>query len=218
VVTAPIDIFLSHANKDKKIAKKFADELNQYGLKIFVAHEDIEIGDKWESILFNKIKECDLFVALLSENFHSAQYTDHEVGIAYGLNKLIFPVRFDDTMPYGFMSKFQAKKISQEINKDEIIKLFFTMVSKSDKGTEMINKLIEEFGDSNSYERANQTADILSQRTEFSDEQLNQISNTFLYNDQIRDGFRSGRWCIDLIKNNWKRLDKELRYRLEKYL
>lgn len=218
MVTAPIDIFLSHANKDKKIAKKFADELNQYGLKIFVAHEDIEIGDKWESILFNKIKECDLFVALLSENFHSAQYTDHEVGIAYGLNKLIFPVRFDDTMPYGFMSKFQAKKISQEINKDEIIKLFFTMVSKSDKGTEMINKLIEEFGDSNSYERANQTADILSQRTEFSDEQLNQISNTFLYNDQIRDGFRSGRWCIDLIKNNWKRLDKELRYRLEKYL
>jgi len=218
VVTAPIDIFLSHANKDKKIAKKFADELNQYGLKIFVAHEDIEIGDKWESILFNKIKECDLFVALLSENFHSAQYTDHEVGIAYGLNKLIFPVRFDDTMPYGFMSKFQAKKISQEINKDEIIKLFFTMVSKSDKGTEMINKLIEEFGDSNSYERANQTADILSQCTEFSDEQLNQISNTFLYNDQIRDGFRSGRWCIDLIKNNWKRLDKELRYRLEKYL
>lgn len=218
MVTAPIEIFLSHANKDKKIAKKLADELTQYGLKIFVAHEDIKIGDKWESILFNKIKECDLFVALLSENFHNAQYTDHEVGIAYGLNKLIFPIRFDDTMPYGFMSKFQAKKISQEINKDEIVKLFFTMVSKSEKGTEMINKLIEEFGDSNSYERANQTASMLSQCTEFSDEQLNQIADIFLFNNQIRDGFTSGRWCIDLIKSNWKRLDKNLHYRLEKYL
>ena len=218
MVTASIEIFLSHANKDKKIAKKFADELNQYGLKIFVAHEDIEIGDKWESILFNKIKECDLFVTLLSKNFHSAQYTDHEVGIAYGLNKLIFPVRFDDTVPYGFMSKFQAKKISPEIDKDEITKLFFTMVSKSEKGTEMINKLIEEFGDSDSYDRANKTSDILSQCTDFSDEQLNQISYIFLHNDQIRDGFRSGRWCVDLIKSNWKRLDKDLRYRLEKYM
>jgi len=218
MVTAPIEIFLSHANKDKKIAKKLADELSQYGLKIFVAHEDIKVGDKWESILINKIKECDLFVVLLSENFHSAQYTDHEVGIAYGLNKFIFPVRFDDTIPYGFMSKFQAKKISREINKDEIVKLFFNMVSKSEKGTEMLNKLIDEFGDSASYDRANQTSDILSQCTEFSDEQLNQISYTFLHNNQIRDGFRSGRWCIDLIKNNWKRLDKDLRDRLEKYL
>ena len=218
MVTSPIEIFLSHANKDKKIAKKLADELNQYGLKIFVAHEDIKIGDKWESILFNKIKECDLFVALLSENFHSARYTDHEVGIAYGLSKHIFPIMFDDTMPYGFMSKFQAKKISQEINREEIVRLFFTMVSKSEKGTEMINKLIEEFGDSNSYERANQTADALSQCTEFSDEQLHQIADTFLRNDQIRGGFRSERWCVDLIKNNWKRLDKDLCYRLEKYL
>ena len=218
MVTVPIEIFLSHANKDKKIAKRLADELNQYGLKVFVAHEDIKIGDKWESILFNKIKECDLFVALLSENFHGAQYTDHEVGIGYGLNKLIFPVRFDDTIPYGFMSKFQAKKISREINKEEIVKLFFNMVAKSEKGAEMIHKLIEEFGDSSSYERANQTAEILSQYTEFSDEQLDQIAGIFLRNNQIRDGFRSGRWCIDLIKNNWKRLDRDLAYRLEKYM
>lgn len=218
MVTAPIEIFLSHANKDKKIAKKLADELNNYALKVFVAHEDIEVGDKWESILFNKIKECDLFIALLSENFHSAQYTDHEVGIAYGLNKLVFPIRIDDSMPYGFMSKFQAKKISKTIDKNEITKLFFTMVAKSDKGTEMINKIIEEFEDSNSYERANYNASILSQCSEFSIDQLNRIAEAYLHNAQISGGFTSGRWCVSIIKENWKKLDKKLRDVLEQHI
>jgi TIR domain-containing protein len=218
VITSPIEIFLSHANKDKKIAKKLADELNKYGLKIFVAHENIEVGAKWESILFNKIKECDLFVALISENFHNAQYTDHEVGIAYGLNKLIFPIRVDDTIPYGFMSKFQAKKISIEMEKDEITKLFFTMVSKSDKGTEMINKLIEEFEDSKSFDRANYNASILSQYSEFSSEQINRIAYAFLHNDQINGGFTSEPWCVEIIKENWRKLDKKLRDVLEERL
>lgn len=218
MVTAPIEIFLSHANKDKKIAKKLADELSKYGLKVFVAHEDIEVGGKRESILFNKIKECDLFVALLSENFHSAQYTDHEVGIAYGLNKLVFPIRIDDTMPYGFMSKFQAKKISKEIDTNEITKVFFTMVAKSDKGAEMMNKIIEEFEDSNSYDRANYNASILSQYSEFSIEQLNRIAEAFLNNDQISGGFTSKPWCVSIIKENWKKLDKELRDILEQHI
>ena len=217
MVTAPIEIFLSHADKDKKIAKRLADELSNYGLKVFVAHEDIVIGDKWESTLFNKIKECDLFMALLSENFHSARYTDHEVGIAYGLQKIIFPIRIDDTMPYGFMSKFQAKKISPEISKNEITKLFFTMVSKSEKGVEMINRMIDEFAKSSSFDKANQNSDILSQCPEFSTEQLNSIADAFLHNDQIRDGFRSGSWCEDLIEENWKKLDKNLRDKLEQY-
>ncbi len=211
MVTAPIEIFLSHANKDKRIAKKLADELSNYALKVFVAHEDIGVGDKWESALFKKIKDCDLFVVLLSENFHDAQYTDHEVGIAYGLGRLIFPIRIDDTMPYGFMSKFQAKKISPEIDEEEITKLFFTMVSKSEKGTEMMNKLIEEFADSPSFKRANYNAAILSQYTDFSDEQLHKIAEAFLHNDQINGGFESREWCIHLIKENWKKLDKDLR-------
>ncbi len=218
MITAPIEIFLSHANRDKRIAKKLADELNKYGLKTFVAHENLEIGSKWEANLFNKIKECDLFVVLLSENFHNAQYTDHEVGIAYGLNKFIFPIRIDDTVPYGFMSKFQAKKISTEIEESEIAKLFFMIVSKSDKGTEMIDKLIEDFDDSKSFDRANYNASILSQYSEFSNEQLDRIASAFLENDQIRGGFTSKRWCVDMIKGNWRRLDKKLRDKLEERL
>jgi len=218
VKTPAIEIFLSHADKDKKIAKKLADELSNYGMKIFVAHEDIKIGEKWETILFNKIKECDLFVVLLSENFHLARYTDHEIGIAYGLNKFIFPIRIDDTMPYGFMSKFQAKKISSEIDKDEVVKVFYSMVSKSEKGLEMMNNLIEEFSESNSFSAANELSFILSEYSEFSDEQLNRIAKAFLDNNQINQGFKSSHWCLKLFNDNWKKLDTTLRGKLERFL
>ncbi len=212
-----IEIFLSHADKDKKIAKKLAYELGSYGMKIFVAHEDIKIGEKWEAILFDKIKECDLFVVLLSENFHLAKYTDHEVGIAYGLSKFIFPIRIDDTVPYGFMSKFQAKKISPEIDKDEVVKVFYSMVSKIEKGLEMMNNLIEEFCESDSFNAANNLVSILSQYLEFSDEQLNRIAKAFLENDQINQGFRSSRWCSEIFDDNWKKLDSTLRAKLERF-
>ena len=148
-------IFLSHADNDKKIARKLADELSRFALKIFVAHDDIQVGDHWEITLVEKIRNCDLFMVLLSEHFHEARYTDHEVGIAYNLNKPIVPVRVDETMPYGFMSKFQARKISANIDKNEITNLFCTMSEKGKIGMKMRNNLIDEFCESGSFISAN---------------------------------------------------------------
>ena len=108
----PITIFLSHADEDRSIAKQIADEMKKYGVNVFVAHDDIEVGTvDWENFLKDNIVNCDNFVVLLTDNFHKANYTDHEVGIAFALKKRIFPIRFDDTPVYGFLAKIQAKKI-----------------------------------------------------------------------------------------------------------
>ncbi len=90
-----IDTFLSHSNEDKKIARRLADILAIYGFDVFVAHDDIEIGDEWEETLKEKIKNCELVLALLSKNFHEARFTDHEIGIATAFNKQVFPIRID---------------------------------------------------------------------------------------------------------------------------
>jgi hypothetical protein len=206
----PIEIFLSHSDKDKKIARNLADELSNFGLKIFVAHDDIQVGDHWETTLIEKIRHCDLFLVLLSANFHNSQYTDHEVGIAYGLNKSIVPVRIDETIPYGFMSKFQAKKISVDIDKNEIAKFFYTVVSKNETGMKMLNNLIEEFCKSQSFIAANRVTSLLSQYPNFSDEQIHKIIESYISNDQISQAFKSRKWCKILIAKNWEKLDKNL--------
>jgi len=53
-----VDTFLSHADEDKIIARKLADALANYDFKVLVAHDDIVIGEEWESkILITQFEE-----------------------------------------------------------------------------------------------------------------------------------------------------------------
>ena len=104
-----IDTILSHADEDKEIARELADKLNEHGFDVFVAHDDIEIGDEWEKTLKNRIEKCELFLALLSKNFRQASFTDHEVGIASFLNKRIFKSRTWNSKRNLFTFKIKAR-------------------------------------------------------------------------------------------------------------
>lgn len=209
------DTFLSHAHKDRFIARKLADELKKHAIDAFVAHDDIKLGDKWESSLLEKIKNCDLFIAILSENFHQADYTDHEVGIAYGLEKTILPLSIDKTMPYGFLTKFQAKKISPEIDEKEIAKIFTEFLPKTLEN-QADDRLIFELINSDSFYDANDCTRILSQYTEFSEKQINLIAEGFIHNDQIRSSYIAGPWCAKILKKNMNKINKNFQEQLKR--
>jgi len=215
IVNIPIEAFLSHADEDKRIARKIANALKKYNIKVFVAHDDIDAGEDWETVLIEKIKDCDIFLVLLSDNFHKANYTDHEVGIARGLSKQIVPMRIDNSSPYGFMSKFQAKKISDDNMASEIAELVIKMSSVTEKGKTAIDKLINEFSTAGDFYSANEISDLLFTYTKFSKDQINAVANSYIHNLQIRGGFRSGPRCQNLFEENWKKLDKPIQRNLE---
>ena len=212
-----IDTFLSHSDEDKKIARKLANNLAIYGFDVFVAHDDIEIGDEWEETLIEKIKNCELFLALLSKNFHEARFTDHEIGIATAFNKQIFPIRIDDTKPYGFMSKFQAKKISLNINHDEIKNLAESLMKYTDEGKNVVDRVIEKLENAGSFSDANYAAEILFEYRNLTYKQINTIAKAFLSNHQISGGWTARPSCLDFLAKNWESVDKEYQSRLQKY-
>ena len=212
-----VDTFLSHSNEDKIIARKLADNLAIYDFDVFVAHDDIEIGDEWEETLKEKIKTCDLFLVLLSINFHKARFTDHEVGIATAFNKQIFPVIIDDTKPYGFMSKFQAKKISQTIENNEIRMLVERLIKFTDERKNVVDRIIEKLQNADSFKVANYVTEILFEYTNFTYKQINKIATAFLSNPQINGGWTSRPSCLDFLARNWESVDREYQYRLKKY-
>jgi len=208
------DAFLSHAHHDRLIARKLADELKKYSIDAFVAHEDIKLGDEWESALLERIKNCDLFIAILSENFHQVDYTDQEVGIAHGLGKIILPLSVDKTMPYGFLTKFQAKKISPEIDGDEVSKIFAEFMPKTSEAR-VEDRLIYSLINSHSFNEANYYAGILSKHTEFSEVQINMIAKGFINNDQLRESYVATPWCVGILKKNMKKIDKRFQEELK---
>lgn len=211
----PIEIFLSHADEDRKFAKRLAEFLREFEIKVFLAHDNIDAGEDWEKTLSDKITNCDIFLALITENFHKANYTDHEVGIAYGLKKPIIPVSVGKVTPYGFLSKIQSKKISERLGKPEIRKLVERISVMTGQGRSIIDNLIEKFAGSRSFYDANHTSDTLFSYAEFTKQQINNIARAYADNIQIRDGFRAGKKCENLIKNNWNGIDKKIQSKID---
>lgn len=214
-----IKTFLSHADEDRKIAGQLAKELSKHGFDVFVAHDDIAIGDDWEDTLKTEIENRDLFVALLSENFKKADFTDHEVGIAIAWHKRVFPIRLDDIKPYGFMSRFQSsQKINSKIDPDEVSLLAHNMRSFTDEGQKITDDRIKEFRHADSFGSANAIARQLFYHITCSSKQANDIARAFLGNGQIRDSWTAGPLCRSFFKDNWDLISAEHQGKLGPHL
>lgn len=210
----PIMTFLSYAEEDKIIARNFANVLETYDFKVFVAHDDIPAGTEWEDKLKNEIYNRELFLVLLSENFKNGSFTNHEVGIATAHNKRIFPIVIDNTIPYGFMSKFQGKKVNPQLIPNELSKLANELMLFTAEGKKVIDELIEKLLVSSSWVEANKIALELFEFTTFTPEQINNIAVAYVDNFEINGSWTAGPLCLDLLSKNWNAVEQQFKKRL----
>lgn len=151
--SSPIRAFLSHSSKDRRMAGSISDSLREYDINVFVAHDDIDGGDIWFRELFDKLKDCDIFMCLLTDNFHHAEYTEQEVGMAYAFKKKILPISVDH-VPHGFIRKFQAIKFDpRQDNINQLVRVVYKQANNG-HGHE-IDMLIRQFSKSKSHGDAN---------------------------------------------------------------
>jgi hypothetical protein len=216
----PIKIFLSHSSKEKELAGEVKEELEDYGFEVFLAHSDILGGENWSSTLVREIKECDLFLVQLSKEFHRAEYTDQEVGIAYSLKKPIVPLSIDGTLPYGFMSKYQSLNAKDGIIPDLIFELAVTIYVRLRKtDIDIIESMIAAYADSGSYREANRRADMLFSNGEaFRKSHVNLIAEAFVENDQINNAASAKSVSLDLLRKRYSDLTPENREKLRKWI
>ena len=212
--------FLSHADKDKIIATNLARQLETHDFNVFLAHNDIVMGEDWDNKLKNEIYNRELFLVLLSRNFKNADFTNHEVGIATAHNKRIFSILIDDIEPYGFMYKFQARKINPKINPDEISKIADQLIQFTNEGKKLIDDLIEKLLASTSFVDANAIARELFEYTTFTPEQINNIAEAYVKNFEVSGSWTAGPNSLDLLSKNWnvveQSLKKQIRAKLER--
>ena len=161
-MTEPIiDVFVSHAYNQVEIATDLKQKLQSDTFRVFLAHDDIDGGEEWMKMLYEKVQECDVFVVLLSDEYHKANYTDQETGIAYAMNKPMIPIAIDDTAPYGFMSKYQATKSITPFSGEKISEIANLIYAHTSQGQEIINGLVQQFSNATSFANANVVAKLL---------------------------------------------------------
>ena len=108
-----IKVFISYSTEDKIIAAKIKEILVSFGIKCFMAHDDIEISEEWKLRIINELNEADIFIPLLSNNFKSSDWCSQESGIACYRNILFIPLTLNKNIqPYGFMNFRQGGFIS----------------------------------------------------------------------------------------------------------
>ncbi|MGB5107297.1 MAG: toll/interleukin-1 receptor domain-containing protein [Candidatus Zixiibacteriota bacterium] len=116
-------IFISYSSVDKALAGQLKSKLESEERIIFLAHEDIDVSEDWELMIRMKIKECDVFLALITENFRNSDWTDQEVGQAIAKGATIISL-FRPSKPHGFLGRLQGLYLGDNLDElcEEILK------------------------------------------------------------------------------------------------
>ena len=61
-------VFLSYAREDTEAAKRIADALRGFGVEVWFDQSELRGGDAWDAKIKSQIRECSLFVAIISAN------------------------------------------------------------------------------------------------------------------------------------------------------
>jgi hypothetical protein len=180
-----IDAFLSYNSKDRLLARHIKERLEYFGVSVFLAHSDIEGGDRWERAIIDKIRSCDVVLALLTPKFRRSKWTDHEAGMGIGASRHIIPLSVDGVKPYGFIARYQALQLNSGELAKSCKEVILTMKRKSKLREKVQDSFIESFVKSGSFIEANEKSELLEELGPYSGKQVNRILRGYFDNSQI---------------------------------
>jgi len=103
-----IRLFISHRDKNKKIARDLAEQFMKYKVSGFVAHDTIQPMTTWQNEILKGLETMEVMLALITDDFHESSWTNQELGFALGRNIPIITLKLENKAPDGFIGNVQA--------------------------------------------------------------------------------------------------------------
>lgn len=88
--------FISYSRVNKEFAVKLAKELKAAGFPIWLDQLDIPAGARWDDEIEKALRECGIFMTILTPAFIASENAKDEVGYAIDHGKRIFPVLLEE--------------------------------------------------------------------------------------------------------------------------
>lgn len=153
-------IFISHSYQDRYIADRLIDKLIVpfFGIDkkkdIFYTSKrltGIKASLNWKEQIKTSLKECEIFIALITPNYKNSEMCTREIGAAWVLNKCIYPLILPPVTFENFsviISELQAENLSKSDNvksfldslKTDLSKFFEILNHSEQEELEIINK------------------------------------------------------------------------------
>ncbi len=211
-----VRVFISYFHQDAKLAGEIKRGLEQLGMDVFIAHEDITPSAEWVETILENLKSTDIFMPIITEHFKESKWTDQESGIAFAKNKIIVPISVNNNHPYGFINRFQSAKIKEYeadlipciIQCDDIVEAIIKVHPKI--ADQILDSLIKAFKASCSYDNAGALSRLLTLYDELDEGKVKMIFTGAVENDQIYQSRTARPHLKTLFKKYHKHLDKDL--------
>jgi TIR domain len=183
-------LFVSHLATHKVSAGKLQEAALEFGISCFVAHNDIEPTQEWQTQIETALATCDAVVALLHPEFHKSNWTDQELGFGMGRGVPVFAIRLGQD-PYGFLGRFQAFHGNGK-NASTIAKELFDAFRKGKQTQKRMSEvLVGLFEESGSFAEAKERIGYLEEVTTWDGSYVSRIRAAVKNNSQV-----SGSWGI----------------------
>ena len=88
--------FISYSRKDKEFALQFARELKSAGHLVWLDQLDIPTGARWDDAVERALRECEIFLVILTAASISSENVKDEIGYAIDHGKRIMPVLLEE--------------------------------------------------------------------------------------------------------------------------
>lgn len=75
-------LFISHSTSKKMQVAQIKNELKEYGIDCFVAHEDIQPTSEWLAEIKVALRSCHAFAAVFCNDFKTSKFCDQEYSFA----------------------------------------------------------------------------------------------------------------------------------------
>jgi TolB-like protein len=99
-------VFISYASQDSEVAGRISEALRAAGVEVWFDQSELRGGDAWDALIRKQVKECTLFMALISANteMRSEGYFRREWNLAVSRmldmaddQSFLLPVVIDET-------------------------------------------------------------------------------------------------------------------------
>ncbi len=199
-----IKLFISHRDTHKAEAYKLAENLTEYGVSSFVAHDSIEPDEEWQSEIEKALQSMDLLLVFITEDLFDSAWTNQEIGFALGKKVPIVSIKLGTKDPVGFISKKQAIKGHPDNVAENAVKIWETIEKRLGEKPIFNQALINRFVTADTFRRAKDRFNLIAKRTNLKEDEVEVLVEAYNTNDQISGsyGLRDGNWFLNVINLN----------------
>ena len=211
MISKYLKIFISYSTKDKILAGELMSTLEYFGFKIFLAHHNLHPTAEWQKKILEELSRCNLFLPLLTKNYHGSNWTDQEAGYALALKKPLsaFLVGVE---PYGFLSTRQAFHLKRKKIELSCREFVLKIMQKGNPLRNLaVGSVINEFAQrEGGFVKAIDLSLLLYECDDLSKRDLKKIFQASLKNDQVYDSTGATKHLRRLINKYELRKDSRI--------